>query len=72
MDSKPNRDATINVRRKTESSSFRLHKDNTRNIKEEINRIPKECLFISDIENPNITKGITFSIHIYNAFLPHF
>ena len=47
MDSKPNRDATINVRRKTESSSFRLHKDNTRNIKEEINRIPKEYLLMA-------------------------
>ncbi|MGN0831797.1 MAG: hypothetical protein ACI4NI_10975 [Candidatus Ornithospirochaeta sp.] len=72
MDSKPNRDATINVRRKTERSSFRLYRAHKKTIKEVINRIPRTRLFIDAIENPNITKGITFSIHIYNAFLPHF
>ena len=34
--SKPNRDATINVRRKTERSSFRLYRAHKKTIKEKL------------------------------------
>ena len=56
--------AIINVRRKTERSSFRLYKEMDRIIKEVTHSMYKCILLINPIANPNITKGITFSIHI--------
>ena len=48
------------------------HGEFGKTIKEVINRIPRTRLFIDAIENPNITKGITFSIHLINTFFLYF